>query len=200
MRSEGRTFSSISSRSTLPAPDETDEAWRLWIAGRWKRARFVAGRQDVDVVFHESTWWSNGHGRSRTNGGARNSRHGEGPGADLVRTPDYPTLIDIGNVTSGSRLGRPTLDVEARIRRGTERRRGRGLHGLVIGEADEIVLAIDRERGVLLRAESWFRGSAYRVLEMTDVAFDEEFRPSTFEIRPLPGLEWQETPPGTGPR
>jgi len=199
MRSEGRTCSLISSRSRLPAPDETDEAWRLWIAGPWKRARFVAGREDVDVVFHEPTWWSNGHGGSRTNGGARNSRHGEGPGADLVCTPDYPTPIDIGNVTSGSRRGRVTLDVEARIRRGSECRRGRGLHGLVIGEADEIVLAIDRERGVLLRAESRFRGSAHRVLEVTDVAFDEEFPPSTFEIRPLPGLEWQETPPGTDP-
>ena len=191
-RAEGQNFSLIRSQSKAPRPEETDEHWRLWIAEPWRRAAFVAGRGDVDVVFHGATWWSNGHGVSRTNGGALNSGHGEGPGEHLVSTADYPPLIEIEDVAAGSWLGRQTLDAKVSIRRGLSRRRGPGLHGLVIGDADEILLAIDRERGVILHAASWFRGSVYRVLEMDDVGFDEHLPPKTFEISPLPGLEWQD--------
>lgn len=111
------------------------------------------------------------------------------PGANLIRSADYLPLIDVGDISPGSWLGRETLNVTVSIRRGLEVRRGPGLHGLVIGDADPI-LDIDRERGVILRAESSYRGSVYRVLEMNEVSFDEEFPPDTFEIRPLSGLDW----------
>jgi hypothetical protein len=191
-RAEGQNFSvlSSSSQATLPLPDQTDERWQLWLAGTWKRAVFAVGRADVDVVFHGTTWWSNGDGISRTNGGTPNYGHGEGPGEHLVSTAGYPALIEVGTATGGSRIGRETLDVNATIRRGLPRRRGRGLHGLVIGEADEILISIDRERGVILFAESWFKGMPYRILEVERVAFDEQLRPETFEIAPLPGLHW----------
>jgi hypothetical protein len=189
-RAEGQSFSVISSQSTLPRPDQTDEQWQLWIAGSWTRAIFVAGHSDVDVVFDGSTWWSNGHDISRTNGGALNHGHGEGPGTQLVSTVEYPALIEIRTGTVGSRIGRETLDVKATTRRGLPRRRGRGLHGLVIGDADEIHLSIDRERGVILCAESWFTGQPYRILKMDKVAFDEPLGPETFVIAPLPGLHW----------
>jgi hypothetical protein len=189
-RAEGQSFSVISSRATSPRPDEIDEQWRIWIAAPWKRAMFAAGRSEVDVVFHHSTWWSNGHGISRTNGGSLNLGHGEGPGEHLVNTAEYSPLIEIEGVVAGVRLCRETLDAKVSIRRGLPRRRGRGLHGLVIGDADEVLLSIDRERGVILYAGSWFRGSLYRVLEISDVGFDEPFSPETFEITPFPGLDW----------
>lgn len=189
-RAEGQSFSVISNRSTLPRPDQTDERWRLWIAGTWRRAIFSAGRSDVDVVFSGPTWWSNGHGISRTKGGSLNNRHGEGPGEHLVSTAEYPALIEIGSATVGSRIGRETLDVKATIRHGLSRRRGRGLHGLVIGDAEEIHMSIDRERGVILLAESWFKRQPYRILEMESVAFDEPLGPEAFRIEPLPGLHW----------
>ena len=147
----------------------------------------------MDVVFHESTWWSNAHEFSRTNGGAINSGHGDGPGANLIRTADYVSFIDVGDISPGSWLGRETLSVTVSIRRGLEVTRGLGLHGLVIGDADPILLDVDRERGVILRAETSYRGSVYRVLEMNEVAFDEEFPTDTFEIRPLSGLDWSST-------
>jgi hypothetical protein len=56
---------------------------------------FAAGRSEVDVVFHHSTWWSNGRGISRTNGGSLNLGHGEGPGEHLVNTAEYCPLIEI---------------------------------------------------------------------------------------------------------
>ncbi len=187
---EGQSFSIISSQSTLPRPDQIDEQWQLRIAGTWRRAIFVAGRADVDVVFDGPTWWSNGHGISRTNGGTLNHGHGEGPGEHLVSTVAYPTLIEVGTASVGTRIGRETLEVKATIRRGLPRQRGRGLHGLVIGDADETHLSIDRERGVILLAKSWFKGQPYRILEMEKVAFDEPLGPETFAIAPLPGLHW----------
>jgi hypothetical protein len=189
-RDEGQHFSVIGVQSKEPRPDETDEEWSLWIAGSWKRASFVVGRETTDVVFHGPTWWSNGFGFSRTNGGSVNSAHGEGPGEHLVNTVAYPALIEVGTATVGSRIGRETLDVEATIRRGLPLRRDGSLHGLVIGDADQIHMSIDRERGVILLAESWFKGQLYRVLEMEKVAFDEPLGPEAFEIAPLPGLHW----------
>jgi hypothetical protein len=124
------------------------------------------------------------------NGGSLNIGHGEGPGAHLVTTAEYPALIEVHEVTAGARLGRETLEAKASIRHGLSRRRGRGVHGLVIGDADEVLLSIDRERGVILYAGSWFRGSIYRALEMNDVSFDEELRPGSFETAPIHGLDW----------
>jgi hypothetical protein len=132
----------------------------------------------------------NGPGVSQTNSGRQDWGHGEGPGEFLIRTDDHPPLLEIGEFTVDSWLGRQTLVAEVGIRRGLEARQGRGLHGLVIGDADEILLRIDRERGVILQANSWFRGSHYRVLETNDVGFDEESPPATFEIRPLSGPGW----------
>jgi hypothetical protein len=178
-------------------PDEVEKEWQLWLAGPRKRAKFAAGPGNVDVVFHESTSWSNGLGVSRTNSGASNASDGVGPGEHLIRTADYVPPTEIASVSLGSRLGRETLEVVVRMRHGLERRRGPGLHGLVIGDADPILLDIDRERGVILRAESSYQGSVYLVLETTDVAFDQELPSDTFEIRPLPGNDGSKS--ATGP-
>jgi hypothetical protein len=191
-RPEGQRFAIISNQSNAPVPDETDEEWQLWVAEPWMRAKFAAGRGGVDVVFHGSTWWSNGRGISRTNGGATNSGHGIGPGVHLIRTADYVPLIEVRDIRLTSLLGRETLKVTVRMRYGPDHRRGPGLHGLVIGDADPIVLDVDRERRVILRAESSYKGSVYLVLEMNEIAFDQEFPPETFEITPLPGGGWQQ--------
>jgi hypothetical protein len=56
-------------------PDEIEEEWQIWLAEPRKRAKFAAGRGSVDVVFHESTWWSNGPGISQTNTGGQDWGH-----------------------------------------------------------------------------------------------------------------------------
>ena len=146
----------------------------------------------VDVVFRDSTWWSNGNGSSRTNGGSGKSGHGTGPGSDLLRTSDYSSLIDITSVDTGTWIGRPTLELAVDIRPEGHRFRGRGVHGLVIGEPDQIQLSVDEERGVILRTQAWFGGSLYRLVAMTDVTFDEQFNDETFAIQPLPGQTWSD--------
>jgi hypothetical protein len=189
-RAEGQNFSLISVQAASPRPEELDDQWQIWIADPWRRAIFMAGQSEVDVVIHNSTWWSNGNGTSRTNGGAVNYGHGQGPGQHLVETSDYPALIEIADVSVGERLGRETLDAKVTVRREFERRRGRGVHGLVIGDAEEIHLVIDRERGIILHAGSWFGGSLYRVIEVNDVDFDSPIARESFDLAPLPGLKW----------
>jgi hypothetical protein len=174
-------------------PDEGEEEWRLWLAPPWKRAQFCVGSATVNVVFHGNTWWSNSDGKSITNGGALNVGHGEGYGADLIRTAVYVPLLNIEETTSGTRLGRATIEARATAREDAGFAR-HGLHGLMVGDADYVVMSVDAERGVLLRTEAWFNGKIYRVVEMTQVGFDEEFTAETFEIQPLPGLDWSVDP------
>jgi hypothetical protein len=195
-RASGATVSTILiGRTDVPQPKELEQSWTLWLETPWKRATFMNGTGIIDVVFHGTTWWSNGHGASRSSEATRYG-HGLGWGEDLVRTPDYVNRLEIVHVETGSWLGRPTLDAQVRaVHR--ERERDKGLHGLIIGDADKIDLSIDLERGVILRAASWFEGSLYRTLEVLDVDFDVSFPPDTFKIDPLPGQDWN-PPQGMG--
>lgn len=188
----GTSLTSITiGRTDLPQSVVNEEAWSLWLAPPWKRATFGVGARTVDVVFHETTWWSHGPDGFASNEGSSRMGHDLGPGEDLVRTPDYVTRLAVRQVETGSRLGRATL--EGRVTAVyPPRERGRGLHGLVIGDADAIDLSVDRERGVILRAVSWLNGSAYRIVEALDVPFDEVFPPDTFKVEPPPG--WQPPP------
>jgi hypothetical protein len=178
-------------RRDVPEPLEFEHTWTLWLAAPWKRATFTVATDTVDVVFHGTTWWGNRGGVSLSNESPERARttHGLGDGEDLVRTPDYGTRLEVQEIGAGSWIGRPTLEVRARAVHHSGDR-GRGLHGLTIGDADRIDLSVDRERGVLLRAASWFEGSMYRTLEALDVAYDETFPSDAFQIEPLPGQNW----------
>ena len=190
MRAEGRHFTTINVESKTQRSNERSADWALWVAPPWRRAQFEVGFEAVDVVFRDSMWWSNGHGISRTNGGSPCTQHGSGPGEDLLRTKDYVDLINITNVGSGEWIGRATLELGVTIRHDLNRTRGPGLHGLVIGDPDRIELTVDEERGVVLRSQTWMGGHLCRAVEVTDVAFDEQFEDGVFEIEPLPGQAW----------
>jgi hypothetical protein len=194
IRASGASVTTITlGRSDVPEPPEHEHTWTLWLAPPWKRAIFTVATDTVDVVFHGPTWWGNSRGASISNDSPERARskHGLGYGEDLVRTRDYVTSLEIQEIGEGSWIDRPTLDVRARaVHHSGERRRGKGLHGLIIGDADRIDLSVDRERGVILRAASWYEGSMYRTLEALDVVFDETFPSDAFKIEPLPGQSW----------
>ena len=197
-RAEGQHFQTISFETDVPEPEEAESHWQLWIDPPWKRAKFEVGHDPIDVVFRDGFWWSNGHGFSMTNNGDPHHGHGEGPGEDLVRTSDYVPLIDVEDVSRGTWIGRHTLNARIVPRHGTGHRRGPGLHGLIIGDPDQIILNVDQERGVILRVDSRIQGTTYRLLEITDVTFDEVLDPRNFEIQPLPGLGWSRDNPWLG--
>jgi len=51
------------------------------------------------------------------------------------------------------------------------------------------LLTVDAERGVLLRTEARQARLAYRIVEMDEVSFDEDFGPEVFEIHPPEGQD-----------
>jgi hypothetical protein len=170
--------------------EQHEEIWSLWVTPERRRAKFQVGDGTVDVVIEGSTFWSNGFGRSFTNGGKNNYGHGEGDGQNLIRTTEYCGLLHVVELSRGLRIGRDTIDAKVTIREDDDPERGQGVHGLTIGDADALELSIDRERGVVLSASSWMRGAIYRIVEITKVEFDPHFGLDTFKIEPVFGTEW----------
>jgi outer membrane lipoprotein-sorting protein len=81
--------------------------------------------------------------------------------------------------------GRPALRVSGRPR-GGRRDSPHQMLRLGVG-ADEYELAVDAERGVLLRTLARVDGDEFSVHEVTEIAFDESFAPETFVFVPPAG-------------
>ncbi len=58
---------------------------------------------------------------------------------------------------------------------------------LSLRKADEYELAVDAERGVVLRFAALIDGEVASATEVVEIAFDEHLPPSTFEVHPAPG-------------
>lgn len=87
----------------------------------------------------------------------------------------------------GEVAGRPTLRARG-IPRASDDEEGMILR---IGGADEYVLDVDAERGVLLRVEARAGGAAFLILEVTEIAFGERFDAAVFELEPPPGQRFR---------
>ena len=174
-------------------PVDHEETWRLWATPEKRRAKFEVGKELVDVVIEGSTFWSNGHGRSITNGGKANYGHGQGDGRNLIRTAEYAGLLHAVELSEGTRIGRHTIEASVTIVDNEDLHRVPVLHGLMIGDAEVLELSIDRERGVVLSASSQFQGAIYRIVEITEVVFDPNFDLDVFKIEPEFGTEWVST-------
>jgi hypothetical protein len=174
-------------------PVDHEETWCLWVTPEKRRAKFEVGDELVDVVFEGPTFWSNGQGRSITNGGKANYGHGQGDGQNLIRTAEYSRLVRVAELSEGMRIGRHTIEAKVTILNDKNRKRGQGLHGLTIGDAELLELSVDRERGVVLSASSRFHGVIYRTLEIERVAFDPNFDLDVFKIEPEFGAHWVST-------
>lgn len=174
-------------------PVDHEETWRLWATPEKRRAKFEVGNELVDVVIEGSTFWSNGHGRSITNGGKANYGHGQGDGQNLIRTAKYAGLLHVVELSEGMRIGRHTIEARVTIVDNEDPHRVPVLHGLTIGDAEVLELSVDRERGVVLCASSQFQGAIYRIVEITEVEFDPNFDLDVFKIEPEFGTEWVST-------
>ncbi len=195
-----RPGSIVTSRGR-PGPADRDPTWKLWVRqpGRSRVDFGMAHRQRVLVI-------ANGH-RMCSSGplGYRVSDRGDydsslGPAAPLVRPFALPTALDLEMEEPAEVLGRPVLVVRGRPRPESEV----SSRGLTLG-ADELRLAVDAERGVLMWLESRYEGLPFRRLAMTDVAFDEDLDDELFafpddvtedEDLPVPPEPSRPTPPG----
>jgi hypothetical protein len=174
-------------------PVDHEETWRLWVTAEKRRAKYQVGNELVDVVIEGSTFWSNGHGRSITNGGDANYSHGQGDGRHLLRTVEYAGVLHVVELSEGMRIGRRTIEARVTIVGDDDPHRVPVLHGLTIGVSELLELSVDRERGVVLRASSHFQGTVYRIVEITHIKFDPHFDVEVFTIEPEFGTKWVST-------
>jgi hypothetical protein len=189
-RADSTTSASSSDVAAEVRPRDLERTWSLRITPERRRATFDVGGELVDVVIEGSTFWSNGRGRSFTNEGNVHHSHGQGDGENLIRTRDYARLLRVVNVSAGETLGRHTVDATVRVLDDEGPDRGMGLHGLTIGDVETLALSVDRERGVILRATSWFDDAVYRIVEATSIAFDIPLGADELDIQPLFGDRW----------
>lgn len=178
-------------------PAEQDERWALWIAPQaMVRAEFAVGDETITAVLDGYRWWrwspSDG---ARTNAAnpQDQSSHGTGPGAALLETASILPGLSFEITGRVEFAGRSAVAVRATpLHSERDQYFPSGLHG--IGSADEYELLVDAERGVVLRAEARLDGSPFKVVDVTEVAFDEDFPPDTFVLELPPG-ETFESPP-----
>ena len=183
---------SVSARSTVSfAKDSSDneptaddsggsaETWRLWIEQPdRRRVGFDVGLEQVTAVWVGDTWWSwSPSGGSATNNGEPNVHHGKGPSEPLIETTALLAELAFEVEGRANLLGREVLKARATHRPLPTPRMA--LFGLGSG-ADDYLLSVDAERGVVLRSEARLRGKPFKVIEMTEIDFDLPLPPETF--------------------
>ena len=188
----------VSSRRTdgRSIGEEAEEPWRLWMdrAGK-RRAEFALGDEMVVAVFDGPTWWSWSPSQgARTNAGLANWGHGMGPAPALVETTELLSSLRFEVQGRAYLLGRDVFQVRATPRDIDAPLPNFVLHGLGAG-ADEYRIAVDAERGVLLRSEARRAGLPFRIIETTEVAFDDDLAAEVFVIELPPGEEFDSTQP-----
>ncbi len=167
-------------------PEEVREPWRLWIARPDKiRTEFNVEDETVTAVIVGDTWWSwSTLEIVTTNAGDRDHYHGTGPGHELIDPALILPAVELEIGEDDVFVGRTVRNVIATPSPTDENDEESSdwhtaTHGLGPG-ADDYLLTVDAERGVLLRSEARIGGEPFRVLEMEAVAFDEDFVPATF--------------------
>ena len=159
-------------------PVEVDTTIHFWGDGE---GRFREERENYTMVGDGVSAWS----WSPELGAVGHEQHGpmETSTYELLNPVAICAAFDLEVLGPGSTAGRATMRVRMVPLSGAER-----LHSLGFG-ADEIELGVDGERGVLLRVEARLEQEPFRLLEVTDVAFDEVLPPETFVFVPPPGEE-----------
>lgn len=202
MRMVERRSGSVSvlggSSEEVEEPEETESTWGLWMERRHKvRAEFAVGHGEmVTAVVDGPTWWSwSPSTGALTNEGSENAETGLGPGTALVHPALILPAIDLEIRGRTTRLDRSVYEVLVAPTAGDdEDEESSGLlHGIGSG-AEEYELLVDAERGVLLRTEARLHGRPFLILEVDEVAFDEELPEGTFTLAPPSGEEFEAVP------
>jgi outer membrane lipoprotein-sorting protein len=162
------------------------ERWSLWQQKPDRiRTEFEVEDEKVTAVIVGDTWWSWSPSRGiRTNAGDPHHSHGPGPGHALIDPSLILPAVELQVVSRGIFIDRPSLNVVAtptHIDKNDEESSHlrSATHDLGSG-ADEYLLRVDAERGVLLRSEARIDGEPFHILEMESVAFDEHLADDLF--------------------
>jgi outer membrane lipoprotein-sorting protein len=171
------------------APETSEGIVRLWFAKphrvREEREGHLRGAL-LGIRDGERWWMYSPESGARSN--EDDERVGSGVGQQYEHFLDPSVLIPdliFESLDETNVAGRRALRVSARPRGGT-RDIPHQVMRLGMG-ADEYELAVDAERGVLLRALARVDGDEFSVHEVTEIAFDESFAPETFVFVPPEG-------------
>ncbi len=167
--------------------EEIRDRWSLWRSEPDQmRSEYQAGEVRVTAVWHGAAWWSWDPARGLlTNDGDPNHQHGAGPGEVVIGPAQFLPELDLTVNGTGTRAGRQAYELMGR-----PRTKSPGLPLFLLGSgADQYLLSVDAERGLLLRSEARLREEPIRVVEVEQVTFDavlpgELFLPS---LLPPPG-------------
>jgi outer membrane lipoprotein-sorting protein len=178
-------------------PEETENAWSLWMQGEDRvRAEFTIGGEDmVTAVVDGGTWWSwSPLSGAKTNDGRENPHTGLGPGIALVCPAVILPAVDLEIRGQTTALGRPAYEVLAVPTSSDEDEESSSLmHGIGSG-AEAYELIVDAERGVLLRTVARLHDRPFLVLRIDEVAFDEDLAAETFTLVPPTGEAFEPVP------
>ncbi len=163
-------------------PVEVEYASRLWLSadGRFRQER--VGEWDGMTLVHdgEKAWIYTG----RSGAIEHESQTIAPSGAELFDPAVLIPALELELLGDVTVAGRTTHAVGARPR---------ARHGppgdLVPAGCDEVRLAVDAERGVVLRIESLFDGERVRLVEVAEIAFDDPIDEERFRFELPPGEE-----------
>ena len=169
-RTEGGNYVGTAPRADVP--EVLENSLRYWAEG----ACFRHERDSMTIVSDgERTWtWT-------PEAGAVVASRAVSSELELLDPLALVLAFELEPSGAAEVAGRRVLVVRARPRDDSSR-----MHSLGLG-ADELELVVHAERGVLLRTEAIYAGEPFRVLEVEEIAYDEELPPDTFVFEPPPG-------------
>lgn len=165
-----------------PPSPESESTARLWLE---LPDRVREERPDHLAVKDGERWWT-----WQRDWGASTNVGSEDGVSTSIGTQFIPLLaparvlgaLEWTAAGRGERAGRPVLLALAHPREqigDEDDQLGWNLHPFGSG-AGEYAFEVDVERGVLLRAEARYEGEPFQVVEVTDIAFDEDLPEETF--------------------
>lgn len=159
---------------------------RVWLDPPDRVREEHEGEHPRTVAIDGDTWWSWSPPEGlTTNGGDPQHRHGSQMVTHLLDPAQLLGALDLEPAGSGEAAGRAARLVRARPR---DVEPGFAAHRLGGLGADEILLAVDAERGVVLRSEARIDGEPFRSEELEEIEFDVELPRETFRLE-VPGEE-----------
>ena len=158
-------------------PDVIESTTRVWVAHPyWWRSETTFGADTTILVKDADVFW-----QREANGDVHSNEQREHGGWTTVveeRLLDPAPLIGIYRLARQGEtmlLGRKAVEVTAIPRH-------RDLSHDFGTLADELALAVDSERGILLRAAVTVDGEVLSTYEVTEIAFDEHISPDLFKL------------------
>jgi hypothetical protein len=162
-------------------PEEGREEWRVWLTKPDKtRTQFQVGIETVTAIFIGDRWWSRSPSRYVTNEGDPKVGHGRGPQEALIDTAPHVGSLRLQVDKLASFLSRPAYFVTAMLKDGEPHGFNPTLHMLGIG-AELYRLVVDAKLGILLRTQAELEGVPFRIVEVDELAVDEQLDETLFD-------------------